>query len=111
MIRVETRLKYEDEKMDNLIYEFGITGHSGLAGKGHDIVCAAVSAIEHLFVTWILDTDAVKPLECVREDGATYIKMRVKNEISFLEIRRFIEAGFADIAAEYPENVTFMRAH
>ena len=106
MITAETRIRF-DGKNKNMVYEFGITGHAGSDVKGKDIVCAAVSVIEHMFFDWCLTSPHIHLDEHIDAEGAAYVRLRVVNAPEFLEIRRFVEAGLSDIAAEYPEYVSF----
>lgn len=107
MITAETRIRY-DEKNKNMVYEFGIAGHAGSDVKGKDIVCAAVSIIEHMFVNWCLTSPHIRLEENIEVDGAAYVRLRVVNAPEFFEIRRFVETGLLEVAKEYPEYVSFV---
>ena len=104
MISVETKTQHD---ADDVIYEFGISGHAGSDVKGKDVVCAAISMIEHMFVRWCFTSIYTKIEEYICEGGATYIKLKIFNETVFREIKLFVETGLSEVAREYPENVTF----
>lgn len=74
-----------------------ISGHSGTAEKGHDIVCAAVSALANTAGSLMWD-------EPTARDG--YILIRYKSgdifETCYID---FLTAGLRMIADEYPDAV------
>ena len=86
MIRIKMRR--------GIISRLCITGHSGYAEKGSDIVCAGVSAL----------TDALAEVTGaqVRDDGEVYMCAFLANTAAFDMAR----CGYMRIAAAYPEHVS-----
>ena len=83
--------------------EIQITGHSGYAAEGKDIVCAGVSA---LFQTMIksIGNLAGEMIEYDLRPGKSYMRYRNPSDISKVLVDSFI-IGVALIANEYPDNV------
>ena len=50
-------------------------GHSGFAGKGEDVVCAAVSSLLHALLLGLSDVAGVKGLECEIDPEIPLIRM------------------------------------
>lgn len=76
------------------------TGHSGYAPKGHDIVCAGVSALFNAFIS-----SAQKDIEAIETDGLS--RAIIKNPTNETMAKySMLVTGLTDIADEYPEYVT-----
>lgn len=87
-------------KRKNSYYSFEISGHSGYAERGYDIVCASVSALS-LHTSRILSeefemTDSFEQ----NEKGWLRLKMKDTNEMSDMLIKKLIET-LRDIQEEY----------
>lgn len=80
-------------------YEFvEISGHSGTAEAGKDIVCAGVSALANTAASLMWDEPTVR-------DG--YLLIRYRNSDIFESCYiNFMMAGLRQIADEYPDAVT-----
>lgn len=59
-------------KRDKAYIGFEISGHSGYADKGSDIVCAAISAVTEYMLEY-LQTYCIKLVNFSVEDQSTYI--------------------------------------
>lgn len=83
--------------------EIKIYGHAGCAEKGKDIVCAAVSILEHTLLRSlkILTEDNVN---IEREKGFTVIQFKDLSKEGKLLVDSFF-IGISDIAVKYPECV------
>lgn len=68
---------------------FAITGHSGFAEEGEDIVCSAVSSAAYMAVNTITDVLHVTPLTLIAEDG----DMRLRLERADVKAARDILSG------------------
>lgn len=80
-----------------------IEGHAGFAPHGHDIVCAAVSALAQTFVASVEEMTA----DNIKSDmtaGRAVIEYESLSEESKLLMDSFL-LGIRMIAAEYPDNV------
>lgn len=75
-----------------------ISGHAGIAEKGHDIVCAAVSALGNACACMVWDAPEVR-------DGYLLIRWRNADqaEVHYVD---FLMAGLRLIADEYPNAVS-----
>ena len=86
-----------------------ITGHSGQAEAGRDIVCAAVSILGCTCVNALESVCGVVPLIEENDDGVLGFRLpettpeeNAKAQILMGALR----PGLADLAEEFPQNVT-----
>ena len=86
-----------------------ITGHSGQAEAGRDIVCAAVSILGCTCVNALESVCGVVPLIEENDDGVLGFRLpettpeeNAKAQILMGALRQ----GLADLAEEFPQNVT-----
>ena len=86
-----------------------ITGHSGQAEAGRDIVCAAVSILGCTCVNALESVCGVVPLIEENDDGVLGFRLpettpeeNAKAQILMGALRQ----GLDDLTAEYPQNVT-----
>ena len=98
-------------KEENGILKMKIDGHSGLAHKGNDIVCAAASiltcTVEQIVEqAWGNGKLCDKPKIRLRE-GKGYIacKPNINGYSHVREAYKFAEVGFILLAYNYPQNV------
>lgn len=61
---------------DGILTAFTVSGHSGYAEEGYDIVCAAVSAMAYLTANTVTEVIKASP-EIKVEDG--FISLKVKD--------------------------------
>lgn len=76
-----------------------ITGHAGFAEVGHDIVCAAVSA---LFCTLVIAVDGDS------KESVLHGQIRAAPTQNNKALFRAFTMGCREIAAQYPDNVQLM---
>ena len=74
-----------------------VSGHAGYAGRGQDIVCAAVSAVLYVQVRLLQRDNALEDLHV--EDGLVRLRLREGARCDALEL------GARWIAGEYPRCV------
>ncbi len=83
---------------------FEVKGHSGLAERGNDILCAAVSSACYMTVNTLTEVLKVKAEAEVNEDG--YMKVLLHNATD--EAEKLLE-GFSihirELAKDYPKNL------
>jgi uncharacterized protein YsxB (DUF464 family) len=91
---------------DGSIAEFAVSGHSGYADRGEDIVCAAISALTQTALMG-LEHVARHPYEGKIRDG--FLSCRIKaggTPDSFARAQAILETmvlGLKDIASGYPD--------
>ena len=88
-----------------------IQGHAGNGPEGHDLVCAAVSALALTLtanVSYMEAQDAVHSVITKLEEGNAEIQCtayrRYKDSVE--QIFRSICVGFELLATKYPENIS-----
>ncbi len=88
---------------DDLIEGFRISGHSGSAEAGSDIICSAISSAAYMAANTI--TEIVKcNVDADVSDG--YMLVRVKSRISDAQqILEGLKLHFEALAADYPNNI------
>ena len=88
---------------DKLIKGFEISGHSGSADKGEDIICASVSSAAYMAANTVTDVLFIK--SCVKEhDGK--MKLIIKEELSEAQpILKGLRLHLESLAGDYPKNI------
>lgn len=92
------------------IVGFKVTGHSGFAEHGNDIVCAAVSVLTMTAFNGITEILKLKP-KYICKDG--HLEMMLSDNLSadLKEdtnlILKTMTLGLKDIASQYPKYVKF----
>ena len=93
---------------------FTVEGHAGYAEEGQDIVCAAVSVLLRTAIHSLSAVPGIKVTADAPERGN--VSFRVCMEQTPLQdaaaymlryARTFLANGFSDLAAEYPDYVSF----
>lgn len=91
--------------------ELSVTGHSGAAEKGKDIVCSAVSALFYALVQSVIESSEQleEPPEIVIEDGNGLVSCKPKEGFLPTLQRTYwtILNGYELLAAEYNEYINF----
>ena len=89
-----------------------VEGHAGSGPEGHDLVCAAVSALALTLagnVAYMEAQDAVRTVITKLEEGNAEIQCtpyrRYKDSVE--QIYRAICVGFELLATKYPENIFY----
>ncbi len=92
-------------KSNGKLVGFRISGHSGYAESGSDIVCAAVSAMTMLTVNNITESFGILSTVTAEEESATIdFKLVLEDErgcILIAGLKRELEA----LANDYPKNI------
>ena len=89
-----------------------VEGHAGSGPVGHDLVCAAVSALALTLagnVSYMETQEAVRNVDIVLEEGNAKIKCTANRQYkdSVEQIYRAICVGFELLATKYPENISY----
>ena len=100
--------KCEFFTQDDRITGFSVSGHSGYAEAGSDIVCAAVSALVTMAEATINDVCGAKAKVRVKEEDAR-ITLTLPASCDEEESVQAVLAGMMitliSLAEEYPENI------
>lgn len=86
-------------------YKISVSGHSGYAAAGSDIVCAGVSALAYALSTGlntVQHENKADPQKALMEYSA---KWNVSEEQWVRKVTKAIENGLEWIAKQYPENL------
>ena len=82
-------------KQNGSFYGFRETGHAGFASAGHDVLCAALSAMTMLVINTI-EVAYASDVEYTVNEGATHIMVRSKAalpEFEEDELKRYAVSG------------------
>lgn len=89
-----------------------VEGHAGSGPEGHDLVCAAVSALALTLagnVSYMQEQEAVRNVILNLKEGDTEIQCtanrRYKDSVE--QIYRAICVGFELLATRYPKNISY----
>ncbi len=88
---------------DNLICGYEISGHSGSAEAGQDIICAFVSSAAYMTANTLSEIVGAE-IEAEVADG--YMNIRVVSELS--EAQQILEGlrlHLRSLAGDYPDNI------
>ena len=88
---------------DNLICGYEISGHSGSAESGQDIICASVSSAAYMAANTLSEILGAE-IEAEVADG--YMKIRVASKLS--EAQQILEGlrlHLRSLAGDYPDNI------
>ncbi len=92
-------------KKNGKFYKFRISGHSGYAESGSDIVCAAVSSMAMLTINNITDTFSVPASVSADEEGPVIdFELNSDNEHGCALIAG-LEREISILAEDYPKYV------
>ena len=86
-----------------------LTGHSGQAEAGRDIVCAAVSILGCTCVNALESVCGIIPLVTANEEGLLAFRLPELNPEENAKAQILMGAlkqGLTDLADEYPRNIT-----
>lgn len=87
-------------------YKVSITGHSGYAPYGYDIVCAGVSALFNGLIASLDELTSVR-FSCVVQAGNSSIDIKHPTEETKLLVSAFL-LGIREIEEEYPEYLSII---
>lgn len=83
---------------------FRITGHSGLAENGSDILCAAVSSAAYLVANAITDVVCV-PAEISVSEGDLSLRIEERSVFLCRSLLQGLQLHLTGLMEQYPENV------
>ncbi len=86
----------------DLLTGFEISGHSGSAERGEDIICATVSSAAYLTVNTITDVILVKA-DIRQRDGYMCVKVQPVSETQ--AILKGLRLHLISLSKDYPENI------
>ena len=90
--------------IDGSLTGFRISGHSGYAPEGQDIVCAAVSAMSYLTANTVTEVLGVKP-EVSAQDGFMSLKLN-EDEAKLCEVPlKGFYLQMKELVKQYPEYI------
>lgn len=81
---------------------FEVSGHSGTAPKGQDIICAAVSSAADMTANTISEIYKASA-DITARDG--YLKLSVKSDDELQKLLRGFELHMRALAKEFPKNI------
>ena len=88
---------------DKLIEGFEISGHSGSADAGKDIICASVSSAAYMAVNTVTDVLFLNP-EIEVDDG--FMKLRLNSGLSEAQpILKGLRLHLESLAGDYPKHI------
>ena len=83
---------------------FQVKGHSGLAERGEDILCAAVSSVCYMTVNTLTEVLKVRTETEVKDDG--YMKVLLKEVTpEAVNLLKGFELHVRELAKDYPKNL------
>ena len=88
------------------ILGFQISGHSGFAEIGSDIVCAAVSSAAFMTTNTITDILKINAGTFVDNSGKMFVKIKNEISISCKDILLGFKLHMISLEEMYPENIT-----
>lgn len=97
---------------DGGLHSCNVSGHACYAGKGDDVVCAAVSILVRVAVLqlqeWaMLDAKLKVLLDCQRAGFVDFCVLQSGERFvgALVHLFKFLKLGFESIASEYPDYV------
>ena len=89
---------------DGSLTGFEISGHSGYASEGEDIICAAVSAMSYLVANTVTEVLEIKPDLSVR-DGFMSLKLKDGDEKPCEVLMKGFYLQMKELVKQYPEHI------
>ncbi len=88
--------------LDDLISGFEISGHSGYAEEGQDIVCSAVSSVAYMVVNTVTE---IKKINAKAEDKDGYIFFHIPDDklVDCQDIMEGMLLHMNELAEQYPD--------
>lgn len=85
---------------------FNISGHSGYAQNGSDIVCASVSSAAYMVANTITEIIGVKADITVDDNGSMVLNIPQGSADKTKDILLGFELHIKSLSEQYPKNVT-----
>ena len=93
---------------DDTIVSFEVSGHSGYAEEGEDIVCSAVSSAIYMAANTIIEIMKLNPEAEVR-DGYLKIQMNLDDARKSKVITDGLYLHLSQLQGQYPNNLKLER--
>lgn len=90
------------------IVSFELSGHSGFAAEGADIVCSAVSSAVYMAANTIIETMKLNPKTEVRE-GYMKIQLNSEDALKSKVITDGLYLHLSELQSQYPNNLKLER--
>ena len=84
---------------------FCISGHSGFAEEGSDIVCAAVSSAAFMTANTITEILNIEPVELSVDDGNMYLKLDELSAHKCSDIMRGFVLHLSSLSEQYKKYI------
>ncbi|MBQ3230468.1 MAG: ribosomal-processing cysteine protease Prp [Clostridia bacterium] len=97
------------KKKNGNICGFRVSGHSGYAEAGSDIVCAAVSAMVMLTVNIITEDLGIQASLETDEENALIAMSLSSTDKAAIAVLSGLEREISNLAADYPKNVRVIK--
>ena len=93
---------------DDVIVSFELSGHSGYAEEGEDIVCSAVSSAVYMAANTITEILKLNP-ETVVRDGYLKVKLTLEDARKSKVITDGLYLHLSELQSQYPNNLKLER--
>ncbi len=93
---------------DGFICSFEISGHSGFAEAGSDIVCAAVSSAAYMCANTLTEIEGLKP-EISETDGLMTLKLNAEDAKKADVTLRGLLLHLEQLSRQYPDFIKLER--
>jgi uncharacterized protein YsxB (DUF464 family) len=89
---------------------FKVSGHSGYAEEGSDIVCAAISSATEFAINTITDVMNLKSEVKINEENAEISFMMIEESDLAEDILKGLKLHFEMLSKDYPEYMKVIRS-
>ena len=93
---------------DDTIVSFELSGHSGFAEEGSDIVCSAVSSAVYMAANTIIEIMKLNPKTVVR-DGYLKLQISLEDDRKSKVITDGLYLHLSELQNQYPNNLKLER--
>ena len=94
--------------LDDVIVSFELSGHSGFAEEGSDIVCSAVSSAVYMAANTIIEIMKLNPKTVVR-DGYLKLQISLEDDRKSKVITDGLYLHLSELQNQYPNNLKLER--
>ena len=92
---------------DGNLVAFSLSGHSGFAEQGEDIVCAAVSSAAYMTANTLTEIMGLDP-DISLSDGKMSVKLSSAETLKAQDILRGFSLHMDELSKQYPDNITYI---
>lgn len=100
-------IKIRFTRSDGNLVAFSLSGHSGYAEQGEDIVCAAVSSAAYMTANTLTEILALQP-DISLSDGNMSVKLSSVEVSKAQDILRGFSLHIKELSKQYPHNITYI---